>query len=296
MSIAIIGIGYWGNIILKNLENIRKENIILCDISHPKSDIFQKYEFVNDYKKIEADFVFITTPTKTHYEISKYFLEKNINVFCEKPLTISANQADELYKIAIKNNTILFTDWIFTYNNQIETMKKDYDSGKLGEIRSIFMNRLNLGPERYDVNARWDLAAHDVSIIQYLFSTQPINVKWTDYKRNESSKQDDSSLGLIEYEDFSATINVSWYYRKKVRECVFEFENYFIVWDDFKRFLQYEDASNVSFPIYSGNLSYPCSEYQPPLKNAINTFFSFSKEDVLNQKKLTLATIKILEA
>ncbi|MFX1590553.1 MAG: hypothetical protein ACFFC1_20660, partial [Promethearchaeota archaeon] len=95
---------------------------------------------------------------------------------------------------------------------------------------------------------------------------------------------------------FLACINASWHYRKKVRECIFEFDNYFIVWDDYKRFLQYEDSANLSFPIYSGNLSYPCSSYQEPLKNAIEAFFSFSTEDLIKQKKLTLETIKILEA
>lgn len=295
MKIGIIGMGYWGKIILKNLESMGKKDIIVCDILLPENNIYDKYNASKDYRELDCDYVFITTPTETHYEISKHFLEKNVHVFCEKPLTLSSSKAEKLYNIALKNKVILFTDWIFTFNNQIETMKIDYDNGKLGKIRSIFMNRLNLGPERFDVNARWDLASHDVSIIQYIFSKEPKNISWTDYRRNWESQQEDSSLGLIEYEDFSATINVSWYYRKKVRECVFEFENYFIVWDDFKRFLQYEDASNVSFPIYSGNLSYPCSEYQSPLKNSINSFFAFSEEEMLNQKDLTINTIKILE-
>jgi len=295
MQIGIIGMGYWGKIILKNLESMGKKDIIVCDILLPENNMYDKYNASKDYRELDCDYVFITTPTKTHYEISKHFLEKNVHVFCEKPLTLSSSKAEKLYNIALKNKVILFTDWVFIFNNQIETMKKDYDNGKLGKIRSIFMNRLNLGPERFDVNARWDLASHDVSIIQYIFSKEPKSISWTDYRRNWESQQEDSSLGLIEYEDFSATINVSWYYRKKVRECVFEFENYFIVWDDFKRFLQYEDASNVSFPIYSGNLSYPCSEYQSPLKNSINSFFTFSEEEMLNQKDLTINTIKILE-
>jgi len=295
MKIGIIGMGYWGKIILKNLESMGKKDIFVCDISYPENNTHNKYKSFKDYRHLDCDYVFITTPTITHYEISQYFLEKNIHVFCEKPLTLSSSKAEELYNIALKNGVTLFVDWVFIFNNQIEKMKRDYDNGKLGKIKSIFMNRLNLGPERYDVNARWDLASHDVSIIQFIFSKEPRSIKWTDYRRNLQSKQEDSSLGLIEYEDFSATINVSWYYRKKVRECVFEFENYFIVWDDFKRFLQYEDASNISFPIYSGNLSYPCSEYQPPLKNSINSFFTFSEEEMLNQKELTINTIKILE-
>ena len=157
------------------------------------------------------------------------------------------------------------------------------------------MNRLNLGPERHDLNDRWDLASHDVSIIQYLFSEIPRNVKWTDYKRNRNSEQEDSSLGLLVYNNFVASINVSWNYRKKVRECVFEFEKFFVVWDDYKRVLEYEDSQNLSFPIYSGNLSYPCASYQEPLKNAIRSFFSFSMEEIKLQKELTTNTIKILE-
>ncbi len=295
MKIALIGLGYWGKIILKNLENLGKDDFVLCEITNSDIKDLQGYEIVNDYKKIDCDSVLITTPISTHFEISKYFLEKNVNVFCEKPLTTSSVQAEQLYNMAIKNNLTLFTDWIFIYNSHIETIKRDYEGGKLGKIRSISMNRLNLGPARTDVNARWDLAAHDVSIIQYIFSKIPINIKWIDYKRSNSSKQEDSALGLLQFEDFTANINVSWQYRKKVRECVFEFENYFVLWDDFKRFLQYEDSSQIAFPIFSGNLTYPCTSYQEPLKKSLNAFFSFSKEDMIKQKKLTIETIKILE-
>ena len=295
MKIGIIGIGYWGKIILKNLESMGKKDLIICDISLPEKSKYQNYEAVNDYKQLDCDCVFITTPTSTHFEISKYFLEKEIKVFCEKPLTTSTTEAEFLYEIALKNKITLFTDWIFTFNSHIETIKRDYDSGKLGKIRSVFMNRLNLGPERFDVNARWDLASHDISIILYLFSEEPVNIRWIDFKRNKKSKQDDSSLGLIEFNEFLASVNASWNYRKKVRECIFEFDKYFVVWDDYKRFLQYEDSANLSFPIYSGNLSYPCSAYQEPLKNSIEAFFSFSNNDLIKQKKLTIETLKVLE-
>ncbi len=295
MKIGIVGLGYWGKIILKNLENMNYENVILCDNSQKNNSDFNKYQIINDYRNLNCDTVFISTPTSTHFEICKYFLKQNTKIFCEKPLTSSSSEAEELYNYAIKNNLILFTDWIFTFNSQIEQMKKDYENGKLGKIHSIFMNRLNFGPERNDINAKWDLAAHDVSIIQYIFSEKPKKVKWTDYKRNKSSKQNDSSLGLIEFENFTACINVSWYYRKKVRECVFEFEKFFVTWDDYRRVLEYED-SNIKFPVYSGNISYPCSEYSSPLVNSIKSFFSFTTEDLIKQKQLTLETIKILEA
>ena len=296
MKIGIVGFGYWGKIILKNLVNMGYKDIQICDITFGENTKVNGYKKLKDYKKLDCDTVFITTPTTTHYDVCKHFLENKVRTFCEKPLTVNSLNSEELYQIAYKNDTVLFTDWIFTFNSHIIQMKKDYNSGKLGKIKSIFMNRLNLGPERIGVNARWDLAAHDISIIQFLFEKNPNLIRWTDYKRDKKSKQDDSSLGLIEYDNFTASINVSWQYRKKVRECVFEFENYFVTWDDYRRFLQYEDSSNVRFPIYSGNLSYPCGEYSSPLVNSISSFFTFNKDDVSKQKKLTIETIKILEA
>ncbi len=188
MKIGIIGFGYWGKIVFNNLLEMKEKDIILCDISFKENDNFQNFTTIKNYKEInDCDLVFVTTLTTTHYEICKYFLEKKVNVFCEKPLTLSSSEAEKLYDSAIKNNVNLFTDWIFTFNNQIETIKNDYLKGKLGKIKSILMNRLNLGPERFDVNARWDLASHDISIIQYLFSEQPIKIMWTDYKRNNTS-------------------------------------------------------------------------------------------------------------
>ncbi|MBY9007052.1 MAG: Gfo/Idh/MocA family oxidoreductase [Candidatus Lokiarchaeota archaeon] len=293
-KIGIIGLGYWGNIILRNLEKLGEEDIVICDTLIKNKSINQKYTYFNNYKDIECEYVFITTPSTTHFEICNYFLSKGVKVFCEKPLTLILEESEKLYELASKNNTIIFTDWIFTFNSHIRQVKNDYNSGKLGEIKSIFMNRLNLGPERFDVNARWDLASHDVSIIQYLFSEFPKKVSWKDYKRNKNSKMDDSTLGLLEFESFTACLNVSWYYPKKVRECVFEFENFLLTWDDFKRVLEYEEASKITFPIYSGNINYPCSSYQESLVSSINSFFSFSEKEMKEQQKITLETIKIL--
>ena len=83
------------------------------------------------------------------------------------------------------------------------------------------MNRLNKGPVRHDVNARIDLAVHDVSIVQYLFNKIPKKIHWRDFKRNPESATDDSTFGLIEYDNFFLQINASWEYPFKNRECIF---------------------------------------------------------------------------
>ncbi len=295
MRIGIVGLGYWGNIILKNLISLGYNDISLCEKAPKKEIKDYGYPILEDYKDLDCDKVFITTPTKTHYNICNYFLEKGVDVFCEKPLTTSSKYAEKLYSTAKEHNCILFTDWIFTFNSHIEQIKKDYENGKLKNIKSVQMNRLNLGPKRFDVNARWDLASHDISIILYIFEDFPTDIQWTDYKRNNGGTQEDSSLGLITFENFVAIVNASWEYMKKIRECTFEFENYYVIWDDYKQFLQYEDLSNVDYPIYSGNISYPCRSYKEPLKTSIRSFFDFNKEDMSKQRNLTVNTIKILE-
>ena len=132
MKIGIVGQGDWGKIILKNLESMNYKEISLCDITslNRNNSFNQNYEMFSNYKDLKCDYIFITSPTSTHFEICKYFLERKINVFCEKPLTTSTTEAEELYEIALQNDTILFVDWIFTFNSHIEKIKQDYESGK----------------------------------------------------------------------------------------------------------------------------------------------------------------------
>ena len=97
MKIGLIGLGYWGNIILKNLEDMDKKDLILCDAEISGMEQYQNYEKTNDFKKLDCDYIFISTPTSTHYELCKYFLERGISIFCEKPLTITLEESEKLY-------------------------------------------------------------------------------------------------------------------------------------------------------------------------------------------------------
>jgi len=287
MKIGLIGIGYWGKIILKVLQTYTRD-IIICDEILKNNSKYEIYNTITDYKDLECDKVFVAVPATKHYIIVKYFLEKGIDVFCEKPLTIDHKTSNELYKIANENNALLIVDWIFTFNPYINKIKTDYDSGLLGKIKSVNMNRLNFGPERTDVNAKWDLASHDISIIQYIFNDTPIKIIWHDYKKNKESHKEDSTLGFIEYTNFTSIINASWYYRKKVRECVFEFDKCFVIWDDDKKRLDY--IKNDDIIITNVDLS------KQPLNVAIETFLdNYTKEHMRKQEKLTSTILEILQ-
>lgn len=269
-TVGLIGYGYWGKILRPNIERVLNTKVIVHD---PQCGM-------DNLSGIgECNYLFVATPAKTHRAVIDEYLSSGKNVFCEKPLTLTKTSAHALYDIAKSNDSNLFVDWIFTFNDAVNYIKEQYQSGAFGSIRSVNMNRLNSGPERKDVSAKWDLASHDVSILQYVFNKYPTSVRWMEKKRNTKSYQNDTCLGYLDYGFFDATINSSWAYSQKDRRCVFEFDAGVLVWDD--------TTGNL---VFNGeNLEYPRTE--SPLENSINTFVSGEYD----QKYVTISTTEILE-
>ena len=287
MRVALVGLGYWGKIIYKNLKQIPEiTEIKICDplFSGQKVDGIDE-EIDNKYYDYDVDCAFVVVPAKYHKKVVEFFLTSKVHVFCEKPLCLDVDDVNYLYQISESTGKILFVDWIFTFNDQINLIKQHYESGTFGEIKSIEMNRLNFGPIRYDVNACWDLASHDVSIVQYIFENQyPNKIDWINYKRNHLGNQDDTSVGVLQYEKFDCIINVSWQYGSKFRKCVFEFEKGFLIWDDANK--------KITF---NGKQIDLLKKETSPLENSIKQFIKSSSSGNLpyNQKALTENITKI---
>ena len=276
MRIGIVGFGYWGKIITRNLRELGHTNITVCE----KDDIDwhqigTKYAHVRDYRELQCDKVFVVVPVKNHYEICKHFLERGIDVFCEKPLDTNLESCQELYSVADQNNCKLFVDWIFIYNPAIQKIKT-YISNN-GKPKSIIANRMNFGPVRNDVDARWDLASHDVSIACYLLNEAPLESTWLNFSRDKSSTQNDSTVGILNFAETNLQINASWSYGIKNRMYIFEFKDYFVHWDHNTNTILYR---NEILPI----------EKESPLHNSINTFLSGK----FDQRQLTLDVTETL--
>tara|TARA_B100000900_G_scaffold375510_1_gene357634 strand:- start:53668 stop:54501 length:834 start_codon:yes stop_codon:yes gene_type:complete len=269
MKIGIIGMGYWGKIILRNLIELGYSDIIVCEQREIDwSSIGSKFHVEKDYKKLECDKVFVLTPATTHYEICDHFLSKGVDVFCEKPLDQNIDRCKKLFELARKKNAILFVDWLFSFNPAVHQIKSLIK--QLGKPTNIIANRMNFGPERFDVNARWDLASHDVSIACFLLDENPESVKWLDFKRNAKSKQDDSVVGILSFEQTCVQINASWSYNIKNRLYTIEFDEGFLYWDD----------SNQSILFNSEQINV---SKQSPLHNSINEFFSRKSNEELTE-------------
>lgn len=281
MKIGIIGLGYWGKIILQTLKKLGYKDISICEESSVEfGDIGSIYPLVRDYKKLNCDKVFISTPAGSHHTICKYFLELGTDVFCEKPLCLSTQECEDLYDSA--TSSYLFVDWLFTFNNELSHIKGLLESRTFGKLYSVSLKRLNYGPVRKDVSARWDLASHDVSILLWLFGITPQHIMWTDYKSGEGGK-DDSVVGVFKFDDFVALVNASWHYPTKDRECVFAFEKGILKWDDSYNKLTFND------------MVISVKKEGSPLENSIKAFFAFDCDQMLRQKELTLGVTRVLE-
>ena len=277
MKIALIGYGYWGKILYNNLKSFDID-LVVCDAVTSDYPVT-----ITNYRDIsDVESVIVAVPCTDHYDICKHFLEKGISVFCEKPLTFTLQESIELYEIAEKNNTVLFVDWIFLYNTQVNKIKDIVNSMELGKLISVNMRRLNKGPARHDVNSLYDLSSHDFSILFHILGSERITTLFSQsYKMNKLSIQNDSFSGLYDINDVLCSIQSSWEYPIKDRCCFFEFEKGIIQWDDTIQSLKINGIDWIS----EKNIS--------PLLTSIGTFlYNVLRE---NEKKLTLKIMEIIQ-
>lgn len=286
MKIGIVGLGYWGKIILKNLKGLGYKNIKVYEPNKINwGDIGFKVPTVESMEDLlDRDKIFVVTPTNTHSLVCNFFIKHGVDIFCEKPLTNDLSATLDLYKNINKNSSKLFVDWLFTFNPAVKKIKEIIQSK--GAPKTIISNRLNYGPQRFDVDARLDLSSHDVSIMLYWLEVFPTTINWLDFKRNKSSVTNDSNIGVLLFNVGDSTtsvqINSSWEFGEKNRDVIIEFyDGEFLKWNDFSGLLTL-NGSNISFENYS------------PLEKSISTFLE-NKFDQEKNKLLTININKILQ-
>ena len=176
IEIGQIGIGYWGPNLLRNLyanENCKvklivdssKERRSYTKSLYPSINISEDYDDILNDKDINA--VVISTPVFTHYDLTIKALNAGKHVLVEKPMATKIDQVKTIRELAKKKGLVAMVGHTFIYNPAVRYIKNLIDSGALGEIRYIYSQRVNLGRIREDVDALWNLAPHDISIVQY---------------------------------------------------------------------------------------------------------------------------------
>jgi predicted dehydrogenase len=242
VDLAIVGYGYWGPNLLRNFSkldgvkikwigDIKKDRIGLAEKHCPTAQVSTKYQ---DIIESSVNAVAISTPVDTHYKLAKIAISKGKNVFIEKPMTSSVEQAEELIYLADKMGVVLMVDHTYVYTGAVRKIKELSDSNELGEILYFDSIRVNLGLFQRDINVVWDLAPHDLSIIDYLFGgIMPSSVNATGLCHFKNNLENIAFITL-NYPDQNmiAHLNVNWLSPVKIRLMLMGSSKKMVVFDD----------------------------------------------------------------
>jgi predicted dehydrogenase len=241
VTIAVIGCGHWGPNHIRCFSKIRG-----CKVKWACDRDIRRLEQVRDSLPFlltttdisevmsddEVNAVVVSTPTSTHHGITKMMLEHNRDVLCEKPLTEHVDEAEELVRIANDRERILMVGHVFLFNAGIQDLKDYVNRGALGKVYCIDATRTNLGPIRQDVNVVTDLASHDVSILNFLLGTEPVEVSARGESYIKPDVEDIAFITLAYPGKVLAHIHVSWLHPKKLRQITIVGNKKMITWDD----------------------------------------------------------------
>ncbi|MCX7763013.1 MAG: Gfo/Idh/MocA family oxidoreductase, partial [Candidatus Kryptonium sp.] len=240
MKVAVLGLGYWGPNIVRNfLSTPGVDKVFACDLDEKRLKVvkskFPSVELTNDPEFIlsspEIDAVAIATPVSTHYPLAKKALEHGKHVLVEKPMTSSVKEAEELIEISERKNLTLMVDHTFIFTGAVRKIKELIQSGEIGDIYYFDSVRVNLGLFQHDVNVIWDLATHDVSIMNYLIDSKPISV--ASFGAAHYNGIEDIAYIIVNFENgIIAHFHVNWLAPVKVRKILIGGTKKMIVYDD----------------------------------------------------------------
>lgn len=320
INIAIIGCGYWGPNLVRNFSETDNVNLaICCDIQKSRLDfIGRRYpstEVTADYKEVlndpKIDAVAIATPVSTHFKIAKEALLKGKHVLIEKPMTNSSSDAKELVELAKRENKILMVDHIFVYSPAVRKIKDVIEKGELGDIYYFDSVRINLGLFQHDLNVVWDLAPHDISIIDYLIDRKASSVSAIGSCHIGNGIENIAYLHINYDSNLIAHIHVNWLAPVKLRTILIGGSKKMIVYNDieptekvkvYSKGVDVKDAPEGRYKMLvdyrTGDMYAPKIEQKEALKEACRHFVDCinSGRKPVTDGEAGLRVVEILES
>ena len=239
--VGIVGCGYWGPNLIRDFSEIDDVQIAaLCDSNlgrlsqiskrYPGAKSNTSYDEILKIKDIDA--IVIATPANTHYRLVKQALLHDKHVLVEKPITYDVAEAEELIDLSKKHKKTLMVGHTFEFNPAVIRIKQLIDSGDLGKVYYITSRRLNLGKIREDINALWNLAPHDISILNFITGSMPLSVRAWGGSFLKHSHEDLAFINLFYPDNVIANVHVSWLDPLKVRDTVIVGSRKMVLYDD----------------------------------------------------------------
>jgi len=240
IRVGVIGYGYWGPNIVRNFNNGDISRVLMvCD---QRSDSLRKVQQAYPQVQVTSDsgelinspridVVAVVTPVWTHFELAKAALKNGKHVFVEKPFTFTAAQAEELVNLAEQKSLLIMVDHTFLFTGAVKKIRQLIDEGTLGNLYYYDSTRVNLGLFQHDVNVIWDLAPHDLSIMDYLIEEKPEGVVAT-AEKHLNGLEDIAFLTFYFPRNIIAHVNVNWLSPVKIRTTLIVGEKKMVVWND----------------------------------------------------------------
>jgi len=300
INIAQIGVGYWGPNLLRNLVTSKKCNVpLVAEISKERRDyvrgLYPSIKVTQEVNEVledpGVDGVVIATPVSTHFELAIRALQAGKHILVEKPLARSVSEIDEIEKLAKEKNRLVMAGHTFLFNAAVRYVKKLIDAGELGKIRYIYSQRLNLGRIRSDVDALWNFAPHEISIIQFwLGNPKPISVVKRGLDYIQQNIDDVVFMNIIYPNKIMANIHVSWLDPHRVRSMTVVGSKKMVFYDDtaenkisvfdkgidrmavLGEQMDFDQPFFLQFNHRSGDVLLPKIDFQEPLKVEIDHF------------------------
>ena len=241
VRMGVIGYGYWGPNLVRNFSELMESEVAaVCDHDeHRLRSVKTRYPAIvitTDYEKLladsEIDVIAIATPVSSHYDLALQALSAGKHVFVEKPLAETTIQAEKLIAEARKRNLVLHVDHTFIYTDAVRKIRELVRKGELGELYYYDSVRVNLGLFQPDVNVIWDLAVHDLSIMDYIFPSSPVAVSATGVSHLPGKPANIAYLTLFFENNMIAHLHVNWLAPVKVRRTLLGGSRRMIVYDD----------------------------------------------------------------
>jgi predicted dehydrogenase len=241
IKMGVIGVGYWGPNIIRN--TISNKRFVMSRCADLKADrlkyintLYPTIKTTTDYREIikdsSIDAVAICTPVFSHFEIASAALQAGKHILVEKPMTGTAEEAQKLLELAEKNNLKILVDHTFLFTGAVHTIKETLERGEIGDIYYFDSVRVNLGLFQHDINVVWDLAPHDISIMDYLIDRNAESIVATGSDHLGSGLEDVAFVTVFYPDNIIAHIHVNWLSPVKIRQTQISGTKKMIVWDD----------------------------------------------------------------
>ena len=229
IKIGVVGCGYWGPNLIRNFASCSQTEVVaVCDANpsrlaaigqsfpHPK-----RVQSVDELLRLGLNAVAIATPVSAHFRLAKKCLNAGLHVLVEKPLASSVPEARALIELAERNGRVLMVDHTYLFNNAVRRIKEIVDSGELGDLYYVDSVRINLGIFQHDINVIWDLAPHDLSIVDHVLAREPRSISSWGCAHADPNVEDMAYVN-VDYDDrLLANFHVNWLSPVKIRQMIF---------------------------------------------------------------------------